>query len=274
MKELVLLVLLGGVLAPGCLGPGEVGSGNMSVSSGKEGIIFIENLRDPHPITDAHPQQLNMVKLRFEGDKVMYVYVYRGPYSSPQEQYIKVAEKGRLHSGEELRYSGIEASIQKTKVVPEVEGKGEAYRISTRGERRYGVGFFSNRTLLVSREPEGSGIEYYVMPVESCGVMDVRGYNLSIALESHSYPPREYDYIVSLNKDYVPGETLEISLNEPVPLAFPYSHYSGVMYNSSALTLTISSLRLEENSNIRQLLYCSGNGPSTALMVKRLIVSS
>jgi hypothetical protein len=263
-------------IVAGCLG--EVASGKESIVSMEEGLIFIENLRDPHPIPDIHPQNLDLIQFKLERDKVTYEYVFRGAWSQG-EQEIKRSGEGEATLGRELEYQGIKAYIGEAEGIPGVPMRGKAYRVTTAGKtfgvskKRYGVGFFSDQTLLISRKFKGDEVEFYVMPIGSCGVINVRGHNLSVALDKSLYPPMRYDYVVPLDRDYAPIEILELDFEEPMAIAFSYFYYPGVKYDPTALTLIISSLASEYESRAQHDLYCSGRGPSAALIVKKLIIS-
>lgn len=150
------------------------------------GVLFVENLPDPH--TEHESKWTAQASLRLDIEENGSIY-YRYPFVlgffrdknfRPVNPYPELLPKeGYLLPGDENEVYDFVISLNKAEDAPKTPIEGDWKRITINKEGKYGVVFSSNNSLIISREFDEDSIDFYVMQTDNLEENAKKYYNLS-----------------------------------------------------------------------------------------------
>jgi hypothetical protein len=148
------------------------------------GVLFIENLPDPHTTSERAQAQASLHLTFNENSSISYCYPFildlvRDENFRPVNPCPELAlQEGILLPGDEKEVYGFELSFEKVETAPGVPIEGDWYRIEIIKEGIWGAVFSSSRSLIIARRFGDNCIQFYLMEVEDLGKI-AKKYNLS-----------------------------------------------------------------------------------------------
>jgi hypothetical protein len=158
--------------------------GNESVMSEWCGVLFVENLPDPHTAHERAQAQASLHLAVHENGSIGYCYPFildlvRDENFRPVNPCPELSQQeGFLLPGDEKEVYGFELSFEEVETAPGVPIEGEWCRIVIIKEGIWGAVFSSNRSLVIARRFGDSCIQFYLLQVDDLEKI-AKKYNLS-----------------------------------------------------------------------------------------------
>ena len=158
--------------------------GHEEVMSRWCGVLFVENLPDPHTADERAQAQASLHLTVNENGSISYRYPFildlmRDENFRPVNPCPELSpEEGLLPPGDEREVYGFELSFEKVENAPGVPIEGEWHRLVIIKEGIYGTVFTSNRSLIIVRRFGDNCIQFYLMQLDTLGGI-AENYNLS-----------------------------------------------------------------------------------------------